>query len=78
MDAYSSAYLIVVAFLFLVILGILWMVLPFAVFGTKPLIQVAINELRTANKHLASIAASLKHLESEVSPPPTPQEPVKK
>lgn len=45
-------------FLFVLFLGILWCVLPFAVFGTKPRLDELIREQKKTNKLLIEIAVT--------------------
>ena len=47
----------VVATLFLFVLAILWFLLPFAVFGTKPLLGKMLAELQMLNKTMKEISA---------------------
>ena len=46
--------------LFLVVLGILWFFLPFAVFGTQPKIERLIQEAKVTNEILCDIRDLLK------------------
>lgn len=50
MEAMGTAYLIVV--LLAIILAICWIVLPFAVIGTKPLLKAILAEQRRMNSLL--------------------------
>lgn len=50
MGAYTGLSFIVVIFLF--VLAILWFFLPFAIFGTKDLIEQQIKESKETNKLL--------------------------
>lgn len=45
----ASAFVALAAFFFLVVLTILWILVPFAIFGTKPLLRQILAELRRAN-----------------------------
>lgn len=47
---------------FLVVLGILWFVLPFAVFGLKGRLDTLIALQRKQNDHVASLRADLAEL----------------
>lgn len=49
-----------VAVIFLIVLAIVWTLLPFAVFGTKPKLDRMIAELQKANAQLAEINALLR------------------
>jgi hypothetical protein len=46
--------LMVVLVLFAILVLILWVLLPFAVFGTKPLLREVLAELKTLNAALTS------------------------
>jgi len=50
MGAYAGLSFIVV--IFLIVLAILWFFLPFAIFGTKDLIEQQIKESKETNKLL--------------------------
>jgi len=58
METVVGAYAI--WWILLLILGVLWFFLPFAVFGTKPKIDELIEEARTTNQLLKEIKESLK------------------
>jgi hypothetical protein len=49
--------LIMIATVTLVVLAILWCALPFAVFGTKPLLQELIDVTKEQNELLAQLKA---------------------
>ncbi len=49
--------------LFLLVLGILWFLLPFAVFGTKDRLRDLIEENRRSNQELAAIRKQLSDLQ---------------
>ncbi len=49
--------------LFLLVLGILWFLLPFAVFGTKDRLRDLIEENRRSNQELATIRKQLSDLQ---------------
>ncbi len=51
----ASAGLGLLVVLFLVILAILWFFLPFAIFGTKDLIEQQIKEQKETNKLLKQL-----------------------
>ena len=61
MEAISSLGIIWV--LFLVVLGILWFLLPFAIFGTKDRLRDLIEENRRANQDLAAIRKQLAEIQ---------------
>ena len=44
-----------VILLFLIVLGVLWFMLPFAVFGTKARLDRLIVELQTVNENLRKL-----------------------
>ena len=46
-----------VLWLFLLLLGVLWFFLPFAVFGMKPKMELMLKEARAANAKFDSILA---------------------
>ena len=52
--------------LFLVVLGILWFVLPFAVFGIKGRLDTLIALQRKQNDHIASLRIDLANLLAEL------------
>ena len=54
------------AVIFLVVLGILWFVLPFAVFGLKGRLDALIALQRQQNEHVVSLRAELASLRSEL------------
>jgi hypothetical protein len=45
---------------FLIILAILWFCLPFAVFGTKPLIEESIREQKALRKAIEDLHKTIK------------------
>lgn len=49
--------------LFLLVLGILWFLLPFAIFGTKDRLRDLIEENRRSNQELAAIRKQLSELQ---------------
>jgi hypothetical protein len=51
----ATAWLVLFAFLF--VLAVLWFLLPFAVFGSKPRLDKMIAELQTLNKTMKEISA---------------------
>jgi uncharacterized membrane protein len=53
-----------VAFLFLVVLVIAWIVMPFAIIGTKPLLRDLLSEQRRTNELLRQLGAAPKTLPS--------------
>lgn len=61
MDNFGSAFLAVL-YLFAIVLAICWIVLPFALIGTKPLLRSLLAEQRRTNELLAKI----------IQPPPAP------
>jgi hypothetical protein len=50
----------IVAFAFGVAIAIAWIVLPFAVFGTKPLLEQLLSETRRTNTLLDRLAESTR------------------
>ena len=65
MEAYGTAWLLIV--LFLIALAILWLLLPFALFGTKPLLREILAEVKKANALLEKLT-----LPTQQSPPALP------
>src|SRR5687768_4452213 len=55
---------------FLLVLGILWALLPFAVFGMKPKMDHAIHELQKANTQLAQMISLLGVVSARLPPEP--------
>ncbi len=49
--------------LFLLVLGILWFLLPFAIFGTKDRLRDLIEESRRSNQELVAIRKQLSDLQ---------------
>lgn len=56
---YELGVLWLVIILFAIVLAILWICLPFAVFGTKPKIDELIAEMKANNALLQEISAQL-------------------
>lgn len=52
--------------LFLLVLGILWFLLPFAIFGTKDRLRDLIEENRRSNQELAAIRKQLVELQQSL------------
>ena len=67
-------YMILVIFLF--VLGILWFLLPFAVFGIKNRLDLMVTEIKQVNVELRRSNAELwdlrKQVGSQVTPPTAP------
>ena len=53
-----GVFLSVALFLLAVVVAILWICMPFAIFGTKPLLRELIAEQRKTNQYLAAAAAA--------------------
>lgn len=53
-----GVFLSVALFLLGLVVAILWICMPFAIFGTKPLLRELIAEQRKTNQYLAAAAAS--------------------
>lgn len=74
MAAGGIVYVLIVVFLFL--LGILWFLLPFAVFGIKHRLDLMVTEIKQVNVELRRSNAELwdlrKQVGSQVTPPATP------
>ena len=56
--------------LFLLVLGILWFLLPFAIFGTKDRLRDLIEENRRSNQELAAIRKQLAELQQVLKEKP--------
>ena len=54
METLGGVYLIVM--LFLVVLAICWIILPFALIGTKPILRQILAEAKRTNELLAQVA----------------------
>jgi hypothetical protein len=68
MGDYSAfAGLIISGFFLLLLLVILWILLPFAVFGTKDKLNQLIAEGRTTNQTLREMAQDMKSLRSALA-----------
>lgn len=52
--------------LFLLVLAVLWIVLPFAVFGLKKLVRDAIDVLRENNRQLTLLVSAQERLAREL------------
>ena len=68
MEAISSLGILWI--LFLVVLGILWFLLPFAIFGTKDRLRDLIEENRRSNQELAAIRKQLSELQQTLKDKP--------
>ena len=51
-NLFGASLVLTLVFLFV---GVLWILLPFAVFGTKPLIEKAMKEAQAANAQLKQL-----------------------
>ena len=51
---------VAIAWLFLIVLGILWIAMPFAIFGTKPILRELLAEQKKTNKLLQDQADRAK------------------
>jgi F0F1-type ATP synthase membrane subunit b/b' len=54
----STVYVVIGSFL--IVLGILWFFLPFAIFGTKDKLNELIAEAKTTNKQLADLKSEIE------------------
>jgi hypothetical protein len=54
-----DAWVYLAIVLFLIVLAIVWILLPFAIFGTKPKLDALIDESRKTNAQLREIASLL-------------------
>ena len=62
MDPTAMGGLNLVIWFFLFVLGILWFLLPFAIFGTKDRLRELIEETRKTNAELAALRSEIKQL----------------
>ena len=58
----EAGVLYLVVGLFLIVLAILWFLLPFAIFGTKPKLDELLAETKKTNTELAEIRDYLSRL----------------
>lgn len=65
----TSGILTLAAVVFGIVLLVLWVLLPFAMFGIKPLLSTLIEEQRKTNELLAKVAAT-SSTSPEVLPSP--------
>lgn len=63
------------AFLFVLLLAILWILVPFAIFGIKPLLKQLIAEQKATNKLLQLLSAQPKVQAAPMTPAPAPPPP---
>ena len=62
---------VVAAFIFLLVLAICWIILPFALIGTKPLLRQLLAEMRRNNALLEQRLPDLRGRTNAI-PPPAP------
>lgn len=67
MQGLAGVYL--AGFLFAVLLGILWILVPFAVFGIKPLLRRLIGHLERIEQQNADVILALRDLRVMQAPP---------
>ncbi len=60
MEAFAGLYLFVV--LLLIVLAVCWIVLPFAILGTKPLLRDILAEAKLTNAHLARVEGYVRYM----------------
>lgn len=65
MNPAAMSGLNLVIWLFLVVLGILWFFLPFAIFGTKDRLRELIEETRKTNAELEALRKEIKQIKTE-------------
>lgn len=58
MEAFKGLYLF--GLVFLLVLGVAWFFMPFAIFGTKPILKDILRELKNNNDLLRTIASHAK------------------
>jgi len=59
------ATIYVMGSLIALVVAVLWIALPFAIFGTKPILEAILREARTANAHREATAKHNKALLDE-------------
>jgi predicted PurR-regulated permease PerM len=64
MEAFAGLYALI--FLFGIVLAVCWIIVPFAIIGTKPLLRSLLDEQRRTNQLLTRVA---QHL-APAPPPP--------
>ena len=55
----------IISFIFVIValvIGILWSILPFAIFGTKSRLDLIIKQLEKANENIEMISNQIKHI----------------
>lgn len=57
-----TSTLTLIGIVFLVVLAILWFLLPFAIFGTKPKLDELLQETKRANDLLCKISSDIARL----------------
>ena len=60
---------VVAAFIFLLVLAICWIILPFALIGTKPLLRQLLAEMRRNNALLEQRFPDLRGRTNAIPPP---------
>ncbi|MDX3932663.1 MAG: hypothetical protein QHC77_12085 [Stenotrophomonas sp.] len=69
----ASALVVLAVLVFSVVLTVLWVLVPFAIFGTKPLLRQILAELRRANDLAARTAvAAVPAVPAYEQRPPAP------
>lgn len=69
--AFGGALIFVI--LFLIVLGILWFLLPFAIFGTKARLDLLITEVRATKHELRELNLALSRVASTTGATNTPR-----
>ncbi len=67
MQGLAGVYL--AGFVFAIVLGILWILVPFAIFGIKPLLRRLITHLERIEKQNADLALALRDIRTVQAPP---------
>lgn len=81
MDPQTSASFMAIAMIFGIVLIICWIVLPFAIIGTKPLLRSLLREQQRTNELLDQLtgrggqASTSRPVEHRYPPSPAPSSP---
>ena len=64
------AEFVVVGFILAIVVAVCWIILPFAIIGTKPLLREILKEQRATNQLLTRLAANAPTLPPPQTLPP--------
>lgn len=65
MNGFLSDGFGLVIFVFMLILGVLWFLLPFAIFGTKDKLSELIAESKKTNEQLSALRAEITEMKAK-------------